>query len=104
MATEWIEDGVRINCVCPGTIYSETARKNYDFDPFEMARPNMPSKRCGTPDEIAAAVCFLNSPAAAYITGTTLTVDGGMGLYSPLMWQVGGKLKLHLFSEKIHIF
>lgn len=56
-----------------------------------MARPHIPAKRLGTPDEIAASVCFLCSPAAAYITGTTLTVDGGSALYSPLMVQIDGR-------------
>ena len=52
------------------------------------------AKRLGTPAEISAAVCFLLSPAANYITGTTLTVDGGSVLYSPPMVQIEGNLKI----------
>ena len=109
MAIEMIENGVRINAVAPGTIFSQTARDNYAYDVFEAAKPYIPAKRLGTPEEVAAAVCFLMSPAAAFITGTTVTVDGGQTLYSPPMVQIGGnrrkpcswfsncKLQNHLF-------
>ena len=90
MAIEMIENGVRINSVAPGTIFSQTARDNYAYDVFEAAKPYIPAKRLGTPEEVAAAVCFLMSPAAAFITGTTVTVDGGQTLYSPPMVQIGG--------------
>ena len=46
----------------------------------------------GTPAEISSAVCYLNSPAAAYITGTTLNVDGGSSLYSPPLVPVEGMI------------
>ena len=90
MAIEWISNGVRVNAVSPGTIFSKTASDNYAMDVFEMARPYIPAKRLGTTAEIASAVCYLNSPAAAYITGTTLNVDGGSSLYSPPLIQVEG--------------
>jgi len=83
MAIEWIANGVRVNAVSPGTIFSQTASDNYAIDVFQMAIPHIPAKRLGTPAEISSAVCYLNSPAAAYITGTTLNVDGGSSLYSP---------------------
>ena len=88
MAIEMMESGVRVNAVAPGTIFSQSARDNYAFDVFELARPQIPAKRLGTPEEIAAAVCYLLSPAAAYVTGTTLTVDGGSSLYSPPLVQI----------------
>ena len=90
MAIEWIANGVRVNAVSPGTIFSQTASDNYAIDVFQMAIPHIPAKRLGTPAEIASAVCFLNSPAAAYITGTTLNIDGGSGLYSPPLVPVEG--------------
>ena len=90
MAIEMMESGVRVNAVAPGTIFSQSARDNYAFDVFELARPHIPAKRLGTPEEIASAVCYLLSPAAAYVTGTTLTVDGGSSLYSPPMVQIDG--------------
>jgi hypothetical protein len=66
--------------VAPGIVWSETAAANYTgahaglLDKF---RPTIPAKRLGRPTEISAAVCFLLSPAAAYITGAVLPVDGG---------------------------
>ena len=104
MAIEMIENGVRINAVAPGTIFSQTARDNYAYDVFEAAKPYIPAKRLGTPEEVAAAVCFLMSPAAAFITGTTVTVDGGQTLYSPPMVQIGGNIR-NPYSRffKLHI-
>ena len=94
MAIEWISSGVRINCVAPGSIYSQNARENYGkFDIFDVAQEKgIPAKRHGSPDEIASAVCYLSSPAAAYITGTTLTIDGGYSLYASPMTNVEGKI------------
>ncbi|XP_027216431.2 peroxisomal trans-2-enoyl-CoA reductase [Penaeus vannamei] len=90
LAVEWAQSGVRINSVAPGSsIYSPTAARNYNEDNiFERARAGIPTKRLGTTQEIASAVCFLLSPGAAFISGETLKVDGGGSLYSPLMWQI----------------
>ena len=50
LAVEWASDGVRVNSVAPGVIYSPTASANYatDFSVFDMARPGLPSKRLGS--------------------------------------------------------
>ncbi|XP_023320390.1 peroxisomal trans-2-enoyl-CoA reductase isoform X1 [Eurytemora carolleeae] len=90
-AIEWAEQGVRVNCIAPGsTIYSPTAAANYstEFAPFEHSRPGVPSKRLGTTQEVSSAVCFLLSPGSQFISGATLRVDGGGSLYSPLMWKI----------------
>ena len=47
MAVEWIANGVRVNAVSPGTIFSQTASDNYAIDVFQMAIPHIPAKRLG---------------------------------------------------------
>lgn len=62
-----------------GVIYSDTAAANYSEGPelFNKIIPLIPQKRLGTVEEVSAAVCYLLSPAAAFVTGETLRVDGG---------------------------
>ena len=82
LATEWASHGVRVNAVAPGGIRSSGLR-NYPPSVLEMALPMMvgnPTGRLGTEGEVSAAVVFLLSPAAAYINGATLRVDGGSSL------------------------
>ncbi|MSP93441.1 MAG: SDR family oxidoreductase [Myxococcales bacterium] len=82
LAVEWASSGVRVNAVAPGFIASE-GLANYPVEVQEVAatmtRQN-PASRLGTEEEVAAAVTWLLSPAAAYITGATLRVDGGGSL------------------------
>ena len=51
-AVEWSDSGVRVNCVAPGVVFSQTARDNYAFDVFSAAKPHIPAKRLGTPEEV----------------------------------------------------
>jgi 3-oxoacyl-[acyl-carrier protein] reductase len=69
--------GVTINAVAPGFIQSAMTDALGDVAK-EEAKKRIPAKRLGTAYDVAAAVLFLASPAAAYITGHTLTVDGGI--------------------------
>jgi NAD(P)-dependent dehydrogenase (short-subunit alcohol dehydrogenase family) len=83
MALELATDGVRVNAVAPGSTATEAWNK-WMNDPsgeagglHDRQMETIPMKRPGTPQEIANGVAFLVSPAASYITGHTLVIDGG---------------------------
>jgi 3-oxoacyl-[acyl-carrier protein] reductase len=73
-------DGITLNTVLPGRIGTERlAQLHGSLEAASaVARDEVPAARLGTPDEMAAPVAFLCSERAAYITGETLTVDGGL--------------------------
>lgn len=77
LARELAQDGVRVNCVAPGLV--DTGIHAGAGDPSRPARmaPQIPMRRAGEPDEIAAAVAWLLSDEASYVTGATLRVAGG---------------------------
>jgi 3-oxoacyl-[acyl-carrier protein] reductase len=75
VAVEVARRGVTVNAVAPGLI--ETALTEGIAESGELAKA-IPAKRVGTPEEVAACIRFLASPEASYVTGTTLTVDGGL--------------------------
>ena len=60
LAVEWASEGVRVNALCPGMIYSKSASDNYgEFKMFEKRRPQIPLKRFGTVDEVGQEVVVL---------------------------------------------
>jgi NAD(P)-dependent dehydrogenase (short-subunit alcohol dehydrogenase family) len=83
LAYEWAEHGIRVNAVAPGTVETRTRAEYFNANP--AARKAMiervPLHRFGEPEEIAGAVRYLASPEAAYVTGQTLLLDGGLTSY-----------------------
>lgn len=75
-ALDYAEAGVRVNAVAPGPILTDNLRRA-GTDAQALAAAAMPMRRIGNPDEVAAAAVWLCSDTAAFITGTTLVVDGG---------------------------
>ena len=83
LAIEWAEHGIRVNAIAPGTV--ETPSRAAFFANDTVARDTMlnriPLRRFATAGEVAGAVCYLASPQAAYVTGQTLLLDGGLTAY-----------------------
>jgi 3-oxoacyl-[acyl-carrier protein] reductase len=79
LAAEFAGRGITVNCVAPGFIATAMTDKLSD-DQKTAILGRIPAGRMGTPEEIAGAVLYLASPEAAYITGATLHVNGGMAM------------------------
>ena len=77
VAREFASRGITCNVVCPGFIETDMTR-GLSEDLRKKLLERIPLQRLGQPDDVAGAVVFLCSPAASYITGQILTVDGGM--------------------------
>jgi len=77
MSKELVNRGVTVNAVAPGFIASEMT-ESMPVGILDEVIKSIPAKRIGDPEDVAAAVLFLASPAAGYISGQTIVVDGGM--------------------------
>lgn len=85
MAAEYVSEGIRVNCVCPGTVLTPSLRGriNRTGDPETTMKnyiSRQPMGRLGKPEEIAQAVLFAADPAVTFMTGANLVVDGAMTL------------------------
>jgi NAD(P)-dependent dehydrogenase (short-subunit alcohol dehydrogenase family) len=80
LAIEWAEHGIRVNAIAPGTVETPSRAAYFNANPEFRDRMlrRIPAGRFATPEEIGAAAVYLASPAASYITGQTLTLDGGL--------------------------
>jgi citronellol/citronellal dehydrogenase len=76
LSNEWSVHGIRAVCVSPGTILTE-GLEQYGSEQIEEWERGVPLGRLGRPEEVASVIAFLVSPAADYVTGTTVVVDGG---------------------------
>ncbi|MGA8230772.1 MAG: SDR family oxidoreductase [Candidatus Acidiferrales bacterium] len=80
MAIDCAPDGIRVNCIVPGATETQLLKAHFENNPEEKARlvEKIPMGRLATPEDIARAVRMLASADGAYITGTSLVIDGGL--------------------------
>ncbi len=80
LAVEWAQYDIRVNAVAPGLIIS-SGTAQYPEELVQMSIAQTPQKRAGTIEEVAHSIVYLASPAAAFVTGATLNLDGGASLW-----------------------
>ena len=79
LAHEFGPDNVRVNCIAPGLVKTDFARALWESpERIDAANRSVPLRRIGEPDDIAGGVVFLASRAAAFTTGQTIVMDGGV--------------------------
>ena len=105
LAVEWAPHGIRANCICPGPTDTEGAARRlaHGGGPGRVAS-TVPLGRLATPHEVAVWAAALCSPYAGYITGETLTIDGGHWLeqesYMPLLAELALEVRLDAALEE----
>ena len=78
LANEWAKHGINVNAIAPGYMATDnTAALRADPDRSSAILDRIPAGRWGTPDDLKGAVVFLASPAASYLHGAIVPVDGG---------------------------
>jgi len=83
LAADWAPHGVRVNAIAPGVFETEPNKKWFAEMPSyrQTFLSHIPMERFGTPDELGPAVVYLASDASSYMTGATLTIDGGFTIW-----------------------
>jgi citronellol/citronellal dehydrogenase len=77
LSLEWSRYGIRSIAVAPGTIVTEGLAEQYSPEAIREWEQGVPLGRLGVPDDIGEVIAFLATPAASYLTGTTIVIDGG---------------------------
>ncbi|CDY16436.1 BnaA02g12400D [Brassica napus] len=80
LACEWASDSIRANSVAPTFIATPLVDNAFDDEFKKVVESTNPLGRIGKPEEVASVVAFLCMPAASYITGQTICVDGGLSV------------------------
>jgi 3-oxoacyl-[acyl-carrier protein] reductase len=80
MAQELAPSKIRVNCIAPSWTDTEMAAPSLDALGREAVAKSFPLGRVGLPEDVASATCYLLSELASFITGMTLTVDGGVDM------------------------
>ena len=84
LAVEWGADGIRANCIAPGLIKTDFSKALWENETLlKHVEQGTPARRMGEPADIGGVAVFLASRAAAYVTGQTLVVDGGITIKEP---------------------
>ena len=78
LALDLAPKGIRVNAISPGTFMTDMVTKAFDGPTLDRIAKQTPLGRLGDPDELAGVVLLLVSDAGSYITGETITVDGGV--------------------------
>src|SRR5688572_1340201 len=86
LAVEWAQFGILVNAIAPGVIRS-SGTAQYGEQIMARAIKETPVKRAGTCEEVAASIVFLASPAAQFISGATLRIDGAQSLWGDV-WEI----------------
>jgi NAD(P)-dependent dehydrogenase (short-subunit alcohol dehydrogenase family) len=80
MALEWVGSGIRVNALCPGYFKTDLNRAFLESESAKPMLSRIPMGRIGSMDELSGALLLLLSDAGSYITGTTISVDGGQAI------------------------
>jgi len=102
LCTEWIESDVRINCVRPGIIYTDSGFDNYgpagEYFIGKITK-SLPSRRLGSAQEVSSAVAWLLCEGASYVTGSTICVDGGGSYVGLPLHEIEDKANLSIYGS-----